>query len=211
MNRLTISEIDNGYCRVVYFVGEDKKRRICYQEEARGEFVLYLMSGGVPVDEPMCTIDHKPFIRRTPLPQGNSEIEALLRIWLVNQVTTDVMNEVRHYMERNRGIPTEFDMEINEISRRIIGRIYEVYGECYLVNINLGSDKSKGRDAVAVKYQTGENWNAFNFCAHLATPIISDELIDLVMKWNDDGASKTLLEKIFHCARNLGAKPLTWA
>lgn len=211
MNQLTLSAVDNGFCRVVYSLGEHRKQRVCYQEEMHGEFEFYLMSGGVPFDEPMGVIDHKPFIRLTPLPRGNSHIEKLLRRWLVKQVTSDVATEMRDYFARNRGEPTEFDMEINDISRRIIRRIHDVYGECYLVNVNLRGDAARNRDAVAVKYQAGENCNAFNFCADLATPMISEELIDLVMEWNDGGQSMSLLNKIFCCAQDLGAKALTWA
>lgn len=208
VDRLTLHSVENGFCRVYYLEGSRKSHRLlCYQESVGSSFELYECTRD---GEPSHTISHQDFINRTPLPEGSTATEKGLRKWLTKQATSDISSQIDHYLALHGGMPTEFDMSVNDLSRDVIRRIDEVYGQCYLVNINLRGKQRGDRNAVATTYQTGDNWNAHNFCADYASPIVTDELRDLVLEW-DLSSNHDVLNGIIKHLDDLGAHPLIWA
>lgn len=211
---LTFHSEDNGNCRVYYLYGTGKASRLlCYQESVGSQFSLYECSCD---GEPSHTIDHQQYVRCTPLPEGNSSTEISLRKWLVKEVTADINEKVKHYFAINGGMPTEFDMSINDMSRDIIRRLDEVYGKCYLIKLNLYGDESGDRNAISQQYQVGETYNAFNFCAAFASPMITDEIIDLIhlrdtSEYRGPSQDRVVVESIFSTLEALGAQSLHWA
>lgn len=214
MNKLRFLSEDNGYCRVYY--RDDKGRLLCYQESMKGIFELYLCTSE---GEPSYSIDHSQYVEHTQLPEGNSSTEKLLRKWLVKQVLHPVIEEENDYFNIN-GYPNEDDMTINDTSRKAIQRIKDVYGKCYLVKINLHGNERGNRDLIAVEAkthkQTEGDWNVWNFCAAFAAPLISDEIIDLILKrdvleYECSATDGKKVNEIFARLEELGAHVLNWA
>tara|TARA_B100000446_G_scaffold184352_1_gene206205 strand:- start:74919 stop:75584 length:666 start_codon:yes stop_codon:yes gene_type:complete len=211
---LTLHSVENGLCRVYYLEGsKNGNRTLCYQESAGSSFTLYECTGE---GEPSTSLNTDNYIKRTPLPAGDSSTEKGLRQWLVNHAIADISKKVNEYFAINGGMPTEFDMSINDMSRDIIRRIDEVYGKCYLIKLNLYGDERGNRDAICQEYQTGENYNAFNFCACFASPLINDDIVNLILQrdtseYRGPQNDRVEVESIFKQLEALGAQNLHWA
>ena len=215
MNNLNFHSEDNGNCRVYYSLKAEgeAKRLLCYQLSTKDQFKLFecTLNG-----EPCHSFDYKDYLTQTPLPDGNTPTEIRLRKWLVKQVIADIDSKVNDYMARHEGMPTEEDMTINYLSRDIISRINEVYGQCFLVRINLYGEERGDRNAISTQYQKGEGYNAFNFCAAYATPMVNDSVIDAILNrdTSEYTSAKDDWEKVNQLDLdlvNLGACPLFWA
>jgi hypothetical protein len=212
INQLTSQRVDNGFSRV-YYVDKSKtsNRLLCYQECDKSTFQLYVCSSD---GEPSHVIDHQQYVEISPLPDGQSNIEKSLTKWLVRQVTGDINSEISDYFILHHGMTTEIDSSINNTSRRLISRIHNVYGECFIVNLNLHGTDRGDRNAISKKYQKGEH--IYNFSGAVVAPKISDEVIDLILKRDTDkyqGMKKDSqdIDVIFSKLDDLGGQHLHWS
>lgn len=108
--------------------------------------------------------------------------------------------------------PTEFDQEVNTISRHLISAYHEHYGRCFLGKINL-YDKDRGnRDAILTEYK---KQFIYNFAYSFIIPNYDQELIDLI--YNRDITPYTgtkddsvLIDAIFKRLESIGGLYLHW-
>jgi len=215
IEKLTLQDVENGFCRV-YYLEASKNRLLCYQECGGGSFELLECNVYRGYREPSHTLPHDSYVERTPLPLGQSSTERNLRKWLVNQTTSDINRSIYRYLKEHGGQTTEYDMSINDLSCKLIEHINRIYGKCYLIKLNLHGKEGGRRDAICKEYQTGENYNAFNFCACFASPMITDEAIDKILlrdtsKYQGMEKDRAVVDSIFSQLEELGAQVLHWA
>lgn len=117
------------------------------------------------------------------------------------------------YLQRNGGWPSEFDFEINQISRAKIDAALELWGDCYLGNVNLYDD-ARGKPYRLTRY-TGKE-TIYNFAFSFAVPTLAPELCRLIEERDrapytgtrDDYAR---VEEIHALIEKLGGIQLIWA
>ena len=205
MKNLTYKNTVNGNCRAYY---KDGKRLLCFQASGSKDFDLYECE---PSGEPSHTIDHTPYIAGSPLPTGETITDKLLRKWLIRQVFKDVHDRANAYFQAHGWSTSEFDMSINDLSREVVQRYKDTFGTCYLVKVNLRGEERGVRDQIAKEWDGG---TVLNFAAEFVTPIITDEVIDLILQRDLEYLPKDdfqRVEKIFDMLEDLGAMTLHWS
>jgi hypothetical protein len=211
MTHLVFNSVDNCLGRIYYRQPDYKNQLVCFQQSIGKSFALYVCSMD---GEPSYSIGHEDLVFETPLPTGDTQVEELFRQWLVREVVSDINSKVSEYLQFH-AVPTEFDQSINDYSREMITRINDTFGQCILVKLNLYGNQRGKREAIAQPYATGENWNAYNFCADYALPLIDEETIDLILQRDQETASRSVeikkLNEIEERLSNLGAMPLLWS
>lgn len=210
---LTPGKIDSVHRQLYY---RDGPLWLCYEEVEYGCFQL---CQGSADDEPELILQDHDYVSITPLPVGHSPLENRFRAWLVSRTMSNVIQAANDYLRVHGGVPTELDMRINDISRATMRQMQNLYGNCYLVNINLHGDQRGNRASVAVKadaQEGSETFNAYNFSGDYAAPMITDELVDLILQRDKIDTTRMAvsvasINQIQDKLMNLGAIPLLWA
>jgi len=116
------------------------------------------------------------------------------------------------YLQRNGGWPSEFDCEINDISRAKIDAALELWGTCYLGKVNLYND-ARGKPYHLTPY-TGQQ--VYNFEYSFIVPVRDRDLERLIEERDRAPYTGTTedfhrIEEIHALIEKLGGVQLIWA
>lgn len=127
----------------------------------------------------------------------------------LEKMTTDYL-----YANRNTGGTSEFDLSINDISRAVIYKYYEKYGECFLGKYNLYDEDRKNLKAELISYN---GQPIYNFEFAFVVPCNDEKHVGLIREHNRKKESFNShdimkgIEKITDRITELKGTGLVWA
>ena len=113
-------------------------------------------------------------------------------------------------LHRNCGGSSEFDSSINHISRAIVEKFHEKYGQCFLGTFYDYNSQEKGEKSIFTEY-TGQK--ILNFEYNFVIPHHDEELAGLITENRNicDQHIYTRIEAITSKVQEIGGFHLFWA
>jgi hypothetical protein len=124
----------------------------------------------------------------------------------------DLNKETYEYLKCNEGWPSEFDMSINDISRRMIQAVKDQYDQAWLGCVNLYEDDRK-KEYNLTEY-TGQK--IYNFEYTFVVPCNDQGLVDLIVKrdrtpYTGTKDDRVLVDQIMGRIESLNGQHLIWS